>query len=312
MTASGERESGYEHAEELVARFLRWLEGVRGLSEHTVRAYGTDLEAYLGWCAREGVTPVCAGRRDLRRYVAYLSRSGYASRTVNRRVSSLRTWYGWLVRAGELEASPAVSLAGRKATKELPRAMSDDDAARLLDSCDVTTDEGLRDRALLELLYATGARISEVASLAPSDIDFAQGQVTLFGKGRKERVVPIYKSALDAVERYLTRARPNLVARRRRGGSPRALFVSTRGNDMSAGALRARFELQARAAGLDPSITPHAMRHTFATELLGGGADLKAVQELLGHESLATTQVYTHLSVDRLREAQRRAHPRGE
>ncbi|HIY50834.1 MAG TPA: tyrosine-type recombinase/integrase, partial [Candidatus Olsenella avicola] len=167
---------------------------------------------------------------------------------------------------------------------------------------------GLRDRALLELLYATGARISEAAGLSVSDVDLRARQVRLFGKGSKERVVPVYEAALDWVARYLGEGRPRLAARSK--APTEALFLSVRGNPMSADALRTRFEAHVRLAGLDPELTPHAMRHTFATELLTGGADLRSVQELLGHESLSTTQVYTHLSVERLREAAARSHPR--
>ena len=167
---------------------------------------------------------------------------------------------------------------------------------------------GLRDRALLELLYATGARISEMAGLRVADLDLAGAQARLFGKGSKERIVPVYDSALEWAGRYLREGRPELAARSR---EPRdELFLSTRGNAMSADALRTVFERRVALAGLDPALTPHAMRHTYATELLGGGADLRSVQELLGHESLSTTQVYTHLSVERLREAAARAHPR--
>ena len=175
-----------------------------------------------------------------------------------------------------------------------------------------TCPAGLRDRAFLELLYASGARISEVSRLDEGSIDFAGGTVKLFGKGAKERVVPLYDLALDWVERYVREARPALLARAKssRKKDDLALFVSTRGGRMSADALRTVFERHAVHAGLDPALTPHAMRHTFATELLSGGADLRSVQELLGHESLSTTQIYTHLSVERLKDAARASHPR--
>ncbi len=300
-----------ERTESLVRRFLERLADVRRMSPHTVRAYEGDLRAYLGWCAREGVSALDVGHRRLRGYVSYMVSSGYADKTVNRRLSSLRTFYAWLEQVGAVESDAASGLPGRKAPKTLPATMSDAEVSRLIDACEPETGEGLRDRAMIELLYATGARISEAAGLRADDIDFAGRQVRLYGKGSKERVVPIYDTALAAIRTYLDRGRPELVASRHKGEPARALFVSTRGNDMTAAALRARFTRLVRLAGLDQKITPHAVRHTFATELLTGGADLQAVQEMLGHESLATTQVYTHLSVERLKEVTRRAHPRG-
>ena len=306
MTTSPER------WEDLVERYATWLSGVRNLSPHTLRAYRGDLESFGRWCLGEGVDPLGASYRRLRGFFADLVQARYADKTINRRLSAVRAFYEWLEREGEIESSPFSSMPGRKHTKTLPRTMSNEDVDALIDSCDATTIEGKRDAALIELMYATGARISEVAALVPADIDFALGQVRLFGKGRKERIVPVYGRALSALKEYLSVARPQLVACRREGPPTEALFVSTRGNAMSADALRKRFERQIALAGLEGDLTPHAMRHTFATELLTGGADLKTVQELLGHESLATTQIYTHLSVERLKRATRLAHPRAE
>ena len=298
-------------AQALLQSFLDHLANVRRLSPHTVRAYQTDLHVYLDWCAREGADPIRISHRRLRGYVAYLARSRYADKTINRRLSSLRTFFSWLEREGEVNDNVAALIPSRKVAKELPTTMSDADVTRLIDACDTSDPEGVRDRAMLELLYATGARISEVANLRPTDIDYAQGQVHLFGKGSKARIVPIYDAALAAIRIYVEQARPELVSRRKSGEQASALFVSARGNDMSADALRTRFEHMVTLAGLDAKVTPHAVRHTFATEMLTGGADLKTVQELLGHESLATTQIYTHLSIERLKDVTRRAHPRG-
>ena len=300
-----------EEAYDLVGSFLSFLSDVRRLSPHTVRAYESDLNAFLAWCKREGVAPLEATRLNMRSYLASLNRAAYAEKTINRRVSSLRTFYAWVEREGVGNASAVSTLKGRKLSKVLPKTMTDADLVRLMDTCNMGSDEGVRDRALLELLYATGARISEAAGLCPDDVDFAQGQVSLFGKRSKERIVPLHKTALDVLKGYVENTRPRLVAARRSQDYARALFVSTRGNDMSADTLRRVFKKHMQMAGLDPSLTPHAVRHSFATELLDGGADLKAVQELLGHESLATTQIYTHLSIDRLKAATRLAHPRG-
>lgn len=308
------REARQDAFEQDVRDYLAYLAGVRNLSENTVRAYQTDLDAYCAYLRLEGKHGDDMGHRDLRRYLAYLRRSGYTNTTIGRHLSSIRGLYKWLVGQERLSSDAAAALASPKLSKTLPRTMSDTDVNLLLGTCDPSTIEGLRDSALIELMYATGARISEVSRLDVGDIDFGQAQVRLFGKGSKERVVPLYGHALDVVRRYMTEARPLLVARHKGPDDERtpALFVSTRGNRMSADALRSCFERHIKLAGIEADVTPHAMRHTYATELLSGGADLRSVQELLGHESLATTQIYTHLSVERLKEATRQAHPRGE
>lgn len=289
------------------ADYCSHLGEVRLLSPNTVRGYREDFEAFVSWARREGVAPLSLTNRELRAYLSELSRAGYSVRTISRRLSALRGLYRWMLREGRCPSAAVAAVTSPKLSKTLPRTMSDADVRALLETCAGSDPVDLRDRAFLELLYATGARISEVAGLSVSDVDSASAQVRLFGKGSKERVVPLYESALDCVALYLERGRPHLV---RDGCNTDALFLSTRGNAMSADALRTRFERRVAEAGLDPSLTPHAMRHTFATELLGGGADLRSVQELLGHESLATTQIYTHLSVDRLKDAAKAAHPR--
>lgn len=289
------------------ADYCSHLGEVRRLSPNTVRGYREDFEAFVSWARREGVAPLSLTHRELRAYLSELSRAGYSVRTISRRLSALRGLYRWMLREGRCPSAAVAAVTSPKLSKTLPRTMSDADVRALLETCTGSDPVDLRDRAFLELLYATGARISEVAGLSVSDVDSASAQVRLFGKGSKERVVPLYESALDCVALYLERGRPHLV---RDGRNTDALFLSTRGNAMSADALRTRFERRVAEAGLDPSLSPHAMRHTFATELLGGGADLRSVQELLGHESLATTQIYTHLSVDRLKDAAKAAHPR--
>lgn len=301
------RELDQRRLQEAIEGYLAHLSGVRNLSPNTTRAYGQDLRAFLLWTQREGVSPLRVTHRDLRAYLLELTRAGYSTRTIARHLSALRGLYRWMLREGLCDSAAVTALSSPKLARTLPRTMSDADVRRLLETCEGSEPVELRDRAFLELLYATGARISEVAGLSVDDVAFDQGLVSLFGKGSKERVVPVYPVALERVESYLARGRGAL-ARTDRPTS--ALFLSTRGNPMSADALRTAFERRVAQAGLDPALTPHAMRHTFATELLGGGADLRSVQELLGHESLATTQVYTHLSVERLKEAARSAHPR--
>lgn len=309
-SAAEVREAEQARAHELCDEFLLYLSDVRRLSAHSVRAYGHDLSDYLLWCEREGVDALAITRRRIRAYVAFLSRAKYANKTINRRLSALRTFYDWLERKGEATADATEALPGRKVARALPKTMCDADVERMIDACDGTDDESLRDKAFLEILYASGARISEIANLRPGDVDYEQAQVRLFGKRSKERVVPLYESALASLRTYVSQARPRLVAARKRPDAADALFVSTRGNNMSPETLRRVFHKYKEKAGIDATVTPHTVRHTFATELLSGGADLKAVQELLGHESLSTTQIYTHLSIDRLREVATQTHPR--
>lgn len=305
-----EREEEQGRARALVSAYLSYAADVRRLSPHTVRAYEGDLADFLAWCRREGVGAIDLSRTSLRAYVASLTRAGYAAKTVNRRLSALKSFYHWLEREGVAQADAIDSLRGRKVARTLPKTLADKDVDRMIQVCD-DTDAGRRDRAFLELLYASGARISEMASARPEDIDYGQGQMRLFGKRAKERIVPLYDRAIREVASYVADVRPRLVAARKKEGSADALFVSTRGNNMSADALRRCYHRHRELAGIDAGLTPHSVRHTYATELLQGGADLQAVQELLGHESLATTQIYTHLTVDRLKAVAARAHPRG-
>ena len=306
-----ERSEEQERFRGYVERFVTYLSSVRNLSENTVRAYRTDLDAYCDWVEREGVRPLEVTHRQLRRFLGELSRARYATKTINRHLSAVRALYRWLVHEGLTDKDSAAAVASPKLARTLPRTMSDADASALMETCDTGDIVGIRDRALLELLYASGARISEVSGLDVRDVDLASAQARLFGKGSKERIVPLYDACLQWLGTYLREARPQLSARAK-GTPTQALFVSTRGNRMSANALRSCFERHAGLAGLDGSLTPHAMRHTYATELLAGGADMRSVQELLVHASPSTTQIYTHLSVDRLRDAARQAHPRGE
>ena len=296
-----------------VDAYLAFIARVEGVSPETVRAYGSHLEAYARWVERTGVDGLHPGVRDLRRYLAELHAAAYAPKTVAAHLSAVRSLYRWLVAEEVIDSDPASAISAPKLPKTLPHALSAEQLDALMAAPDTTAPGGLRDAAMLELLYASGARISELAGLDVGGVDAGERTVRLFGKGSKERIVPLYRRAVEATEAYLERGRPALLAaagRTEPSGRPRALFVSARGRAMDAGSLRYRFEALVRAAGLPADITPHAMRHTFATDLLGGGADLRSVQELLGHASLSTTQLYTHLTPDRLRSALKCAHPR--
>ena len=309
MSGLGEGTAGEAPSfSELVEAYLAHLEGVRNYSEHTLRSYRHDLWAYGDWVRRTGVDPLRVTHRELRGFLSELTRAGYAPRTINRRLSAVRGLYVWLDARGYASASGALAIQGRKQGRPLPRVMERETADALVEAPVADGPVGLRDRALVELLYASGCRIAEASALDVGDVDLRQGQAKLYGKGRKERVVPLYARAVDALDAYLRQGRPALAARCADDDARAALFLSTRGKRMGTGALRRVFERAARQVG--SSATPHVMRHTYATELLEGGADLRSTQELLGHESLSTTQIYTHLSVDGLKRAYLQAHPR--
>ena len=305
-------------ARELADTFLSYLARVRNYSPNTAAAYAQDLDCFLIWASNCGIDVLQATHRDFRRFLSSLSGAGYAKTTVNRRLSAVRSFYSWLVREGVIESNPAAVVSSPKLPKSLPHVLSQEDVEKLLKCADASTPAGALDAALVELLYASGARIGEVASLDVDRIDFSDKSVRLFGKGSKERIVPLYPAALHALDAYLAHARPVLLANHRGGltaeeaaDAQRALFINARGARMSERSLRARFEKLLAQAGLAGMATPHTMRHTFATEVLDGGADLRSVQEMLGHASLSTTQIYTHLTPERLREVSLQAHPRG-
>ncbi len=297
--------------------FESFLADERRFSPRTVLAYRTDLDRFAGFWEKEfGETP--AGRTPLskidtlavRSYLAYLHRGRLANRSLARHLSTLRSFFRWACREGHLEKSPARGLPSPRLPKTLPRAMSLLDTERLL----AADEEGLvpeRERALFELLYATGLRVSEAAGLDLEDVDFSARLVRVTGKGGRERIVPFGEPAEDALHGYLpSRAalRHRAGEKDREGGEP--LFVNARGGRLTPRSMARLLKRRLCAAGLPAEISPHALRHTFATHLLQAGADLRAIQELLGHASLSTTQKYTHLDAARLREVYRNAHPK--
>lgn len=302
--------------EDLVGRFCDSLRLERNLSPQTVRAYRADLEDFRRWSEREGVDLLETGHRPLRGYLAELEQAGYSRKTLNRRLSAVRSWYSWLVSVGARPDNPAALLSGPKQPRSLPRRIPAHDMAAILrvhvdPACPQGSKEfaeEARDQAIIEFWYACGSRISESSDLRLSDVDLSEGVARLFGKGRKERIVPIHPICLESLGRYLEQARPVLLEGR---DSP-YFFVSSRGRKMGADVMRRMFKRTLRAAGVNEAYTPHDVRHTFASDLLDGGADLRSVQEMLGHASLSTTQVYTHVTTERLAKAHRQAHPRAE
>ncbi len=286
--------------------FLEYLTSVRGLSPHTVRAYAADLSRYLEWAARQGVDPVRPTHRQLRRFLAELSAGDYARRTIARRLAAVRSFLRYLVDEGAIESDPSVVISTPRIPRSLPVVIEPDALRALLDAPDPSTPIGLRDRAVLELLYATGIRVSELAGLTSADLDLPSGKITVLGKGARERIVPLHPFAIRRLREYLAEGRPALLK------SPEsAVFLSVRGNSLGPDAIRRLLKVHLAATGQALSLSPHVLRHTFATHLLEGGADLRSVQELLGHVALSTTQIYTHVSTRRLQDVHRRAHPRG-
>jgi integrase/recombinase XerC len=294
---------------EAVDEFARHQAGVAGRSPHTVRAYVADIVSLLDHASRMGRTGV--GELDLpvlRSWLAKMRTLGAARASLARRAAAARTFCGWAHRTGRSPADRAAALASPVARRHLPAVLRQDQVAGMLDRLgpvQPVTAMGLRDRAVLELLYATGIRVSELCGLDLDDLDRSRRVVRVLGKGARERSVPYGVPAGSAVDHWLAQGRPSLV----RAGSGQALLLGARGGRLNPTVARRLVARHAEVAGL-PAISPHDLRHSAATHLLEGGADLRSVQELLGHASLASTQIYTHVSGDRLRAAYRQAHPR--
>lgn len=291
--------------------FIQYISRVQGLSPQTVRTYRSHLEAYARWCEKEHVEGLRVSVAELRGYLGDRQRLGDAPRTLAAHLSAIRSLYRWLNIEEIIDKDPAAALQSPKLPSTLPIVLSTSQLDLLFDAVDGSTPGGVRDGTMLELLIASGARISELARLCLNDFDRSHQALRLLGKGSKERIVPLYNKAFDSLDIYVRQARLALLEKAHCSQSDtNRLFISDRGRPMDAAALRRRFDLLVRKAGLPAGITPHTMRHTYATELLEGGADLRSVQELLGHSSLSTTQIYTHVSPERLRTAIHQAHPR--
>ena len=284
----------------------------RAVAARTRRAYGADAERFAHWAAGRDLLPATIDVRGVRRYVATLSEQRQAPTTVARKLASLRALFGVQVSLGERAENPADLLSSPKRPQRLPRVLKQSEVAALLDRIPATTPLALRDRALFELAYASGLRAEELVTLDLASVDFDGETVRIEGKGGRTRLVPAGEHALAAMARYLQAGRPALAAAERVGGDP--LFLSRSGRRLSTSDVRRRLRTWARlAARTVPALAdahPHALRHSFATHLLEGGADLRSIQELLGHASISTTQVYTRVESERLRHAYAASHPR--
>jgi integrase/recombinase XerC/integrase/recombinase XerD len=279
----------------------------RGMAEKTRRAYGADLGQLAEWAGAGGLEPDAVGHRDLRRFAGVLSERGASRTTVARKLAAIRGFYRHLVERGEIDGSPADLVASPKKDSYLPRVLRADEVAALLDSMPQSEPLDARDRAMFELAYAAGLRAEELVDLDTSDMDPDGEELRVTGKGGRTRVVPAGEPAWRTLERYVQRARPRLADRAR---PDPALFLSKSGRRLSTSDVRARLRRATRRVAAGAGISPHTLRHSFATHLLEGGADLRSIQELLGHASVSTTQTYTRIESSRLRRVYKEAHPR--
>ena len=292
---------------DLVAAFLQYLAAERGASPHTLRSYAADLAElgrFLHGAKLGGLA--AADARTLRAYLAWLHGRGLAKSSIARKLATARSCFRFLARRGYIAANPARQVASPRLPRRLPSFLPKDESKELLDAPVEDSAAGRRDRALLELLYASGLRVAECCGLDVEDLDRRHGTVRVLGKGGKERVVPVGDAALDALDAYLSAAG----GRDRRGAGSGPLFRNPRGGRLTTRSVRSIVRRRARAAGIARRVTPHTLRHTFATHLLGEGADLRLIQELLGHSRLSTTQRYTHVSPEHLMKVYDAAHPR--
>jgi len=283
-----------------IEKFMRYMEIERNYSQHTILNYKLDLQDFNKFCGKIDLEKI--DYLLLRKYLAVLKEKNLGNRSVGRHLSALRSFFRFLSREGLIKSNPILMLSSPKLDKHLPSFMTEEETAKLIESAfpkDEKDELGLRDRAILETFYSSGLRISELVSLSLDDVDSISGVVKAFGKGKKERVVPIGEVALAAIKKYLDK--------RKKQSS--ALFLNKNGKRISTRGVRDIVEKYLKSAGIQRGVSAHTFRHSFATHLLNRGADLRTVQELLGHANLSTTQIYTHLTTDRLKSVYDKAHP---
>jgi len=287
---------------DLVREFLTYIQVEKGLSANTLQSYRRDLAKLQAWTAKHGKHIEKLERKDLREWIARMSRDGLAPTSVSRAVSALRGFYRFLMLDGHIKYHPAEDLNTPQRMTHLPQFLSEEEIAKLLDAPDVKTDEGIRDRAMLELMYATGLRVSELCALQAGDIDINAGLIACFGKGSKQRRVPVGKSAIHWLQEYLR-------VRKKLSSDTKPQLFLHRGRALTRQAAWSIVKTHAERAGV-PDISPHTLRHSFATHLMQHGADSRSVQALLGHADISTTQIYTHITDLHMRKAYDRFHPR--
>ena len=288
-----------------IERFLDALWMERGLSQNTLSAYRNDLLTYTKWLVKNNSTLLGASSVDLNKY---LSEQGIKSaRSTARRLSTLRRFYQYLSREKFIKSNPTINIDSPKIGRPLPKTMTEEEVEKLLHAPDISLASGFRDRTMLEVLYATGLRVSELVGLSLDQVNLRQGVIRVIGKGNKERLVPLGEEAVDWLNRYIKEIRPGYF----KGKPDSSLFPSNRGTAMTRQTFWYAIKRYAIVAGINKSLSPHVLRHAFATHLLNHGADLRVVQMLLGHSDISTTQIYTHIAKERLKELHSQHHPRG-
>lgn len=302
--------SGGGRLDALIDEFLLALRTEKAASPHTLESYGLDLTQFREFLARKGAADETAALAVtnilIREYLADMRARGHSKRTMARKLSALRSFYRYLILSGRLADNPAKAVASPKLEHRLPRFLDEPVVLQLLAQPDTATPAGLRDRAILEVLYGCGLRVSEAAGLNLNSIDYSLGYVRAFGKGKKERLVPIGSEALAALGRYLEAGRPRFGP----GAAETALFLNRSGTRLTDRSIMRMLDKYVARLAVTVNVSPHVLRHSFATHLLDNGADLRSVQEMLGHESLSTTQIYTHVTRGRMMEVYKKAHPR--
>lgn len=294
--------------DEHLDKFITYLIAEKNASLYTIKNYRHEIRQFLDFLKEQGIDSWDGvDRYVLRRYLAWLQAEGYVKASIARRISEMRSFCRYLVREDILDTNPIRTISSPKIPKRLPNYLAPHEVEALLAAPDTTVPQGQRDRAIMEVLYASGLRVSEVVSLNLSNLDLRHGELRVWGKGGKERLALLGQPACRALTRYIRDGRPELTKENR---ATSALFLNRLGSRLSTRSVSNILDKYAKLAGLVRRVTPHVMRHTFATHLLDGGADLRTVQELLGHASLSSTQIYTHVSQARVREVYRKAHPR--
>jgi integrase/recombinase XerD len=293
--------------ESLIQEFIDYLGHEKGLATNTLESYSRDLKQYYGFLSGDSTASLeNASQSTIVAYLMYLRKQGKATATIARRLAALKAFYQFLVKENYVSSDPTGDLSSPKLERKLPKVLTVSEVERLLNQPDLSTPAGKRDKAMLELLYATGIRVSELVNLNILDVDLREGFVRCMGKGSKERVVPMGDIAVSALRAYLEGARSRLVA----DAKEKALFVNHHGRRLTRQGFWKIVKKYATQAQIRKEITPHTLRHSFATHLLENGADLRAVQEMLGHADISTTQIYTHVTKDRLKDVYAKSHPR--
>jgi len=308
MKVSPDQRSGsinQSDTESVINHFLDMLWMEHGLSDNTLSAYRSDLQTFTKWLQQKGLDLTDVQDADIRVFLASIR--GYSVRTLARRLSCLRRFYSYQVREGIMDHDPSARVEAPRLGRPLPKSLTESEVEQLLVAPDINTALGLRDRTMFEVLYATGLRVSELVCMTIIQVNLRQGLVRITGKGNKERLVPLGLEALDWLQRYLKEARPDIVKNK----AVDALFVNRRGSQMTRQAFWHLIKRYARIAGVNKPLSPHILRHAFATHLLNHGADLRVVQMLLGHSDISTTQIYTHVARERLKNIHAQHHPRG-